>query len=486
MERYVLGKKLGQGGFGTAYVVTDENGRQFVMKRVDISKMDDHEMKNAVNEVAVLAALKHPYIVSFRESFLDQSKLCIVMTFAERGDMCARIQSVKERGETLTEPQILRWTAQVSLALKFVHDKHILHRDLKTQNLFLASGDIVKVGDFGISKVLECSQACARTTIGTPHYMSPEICQRQPYSWASDIWAFGCILYEMCALEVPFDRPSVDELLDVIKSEPAPPIPSRYSSEMIQLGQHMLEKNQWQRPMANAIIAKPLIQGEIRQMLQERDILFAFELVGGSGVKRGAVGKRTEHACKQGTASGTIVPHGKNHQESFWQEVCNPETLRYISRDQFEVQVSGAVGALIFTVVNKSSNGIHVGSSKLESKDQAKELAPDEWLVLNATTEFEVRLRFIVSHHPDVGSGEPSLRPAVRVQAPKQPGPPGLTLSSPRVNVPSSEELHLAESTADHVVARPPLPGAVEGGETRMLSTSIRGQSPSGWRLSVG
>ena len=83
---------------------------------------------------------------------------------------------------------------------RYLHSRFILHRDLKTQNIFI-SKNLVKLGDFGIAKVMEGSMTAASTVIGTPYYMSPEVCQNQPYSYKSDVWALGCILYEMCALQ---------------------------------------------------------------------------------------------------------------------------------------------------------------------------------------------------------------------------------------------------------------------------------------------
>ena len=83
------------------------------------------------------------------------------------------------------------------MALLFLHKQKILHRDLKTQNIFL-KGDRLKLGDFGIAKVLDDTKDFANTCIGTPYYMSPELFKNEPYSYKSDVWAFGCIIYEMC------------------------------------------------------------------------------------------------------------------------------------------------------------------------------------------------------------------------------------------------------------------------------------------------
>lgn len=131
------------------------------------------------------------------------------------------------------EPQILTWFVQMSMALHYVHSKGILHRDLKSQNIFLSHGH-AKLGDFGIRqecspqrqecstvpsrrrtlsdhhrlppssgivKVLDGSVTSAHTVIGTPYYLSPEVCKAQKYSYMSDVWSLGCVLYELCALQ---------------------------------------------------------------------------------------------------------------------------------------------------------------------------------------------------------------------------------------------------------------------------------------------
>ena len=90
------------------------------------------------------------------------------------------------------------------MALEYVHSRKVLHRDIKTQNVFLTGANTIKLGDFGISKVLESTTSVAMTVVGTPYYMSPEICQSKPYNYTSDVWSLGCILYELCTLQHAF------------------------------------------------------------------------------------------------------------------------------------------------------------------------------------------------------------------------------------------------------------------------------------------
>eukprot|EP00929_Paragymnodinium_shiwhaense_P066190 TRINITY_DN33172_c0_g1_i1.p1 TRINITY_DN33172_c0_g1~~TRINITY_DN33172_c0_g1_i1.p1 ORF type:complete len:378 (-),score=88.99 TRINITY_DN33172_c0_g1_i1:111-1244(-) len=269
---YTKVKEIGSGSFGKAILVNDPEGRPFVLKAIDISRMDNKERRDAVNEVRVLSSLKHPYIVSYRESFLDGRTLCIVMDYAEGGDLYNRVAKMRKAGQTFVEGQIVRWFTQASLALKHIHERHVLHRDLKSQNLFLTGGGRLRIGDFGIAKVLDSTAAFAKTTIGTPYYLSPEICQERPYSWGSDVWAMGCILYEMAALRVPFDAANIRALVTKITRGPTPAMPSRYSPELQRLCGDLLQREEKRRPSSAEVLKYPIVQTEIRGMLKEEQL----------------------------------------------------------------------------------------------------------------------------------------------------------------------------------------------------------------------
>jgi NIMA (never in mitosis gene a)-related kinase len=239
------------------------------MKVIDMSRMDGKQRKDAINEVKVLSSLKHPYIVSYRESYTENRNLNIVMDYADGGDLHQRITRTRHAGKSFAEEKVLRWFTEATLALKYLHDRHVLHRDLKSQNLFLTSQDRLRIGDFGISKVLESTAAFARTTIGTPYYLSPEICMEKPYSFSSDIWALGCILYELAALRVPFDAQNLQALVQKITRGPTPQLPSTCSAELRQLCGDLLHREQSSRPNACEILQRQIIQSEIRRMLRE-------------------------------------------------------------------------------------------------------------------------------------------------------------------------------------------------------------------------
>jgi len=159
-----------------------------------------------------------------------------------------------------------------------MHDKNILHRDIKTQNIFLAKKEsrsegatpsCVKIADFGISKVLDSQTSLARTQVGTPYYLSPEICQKQPYATPSDVWALGCVVFELCALKVPFEAQDLPQLVDKIVRSPVPRIPTMYSRELGDIVCELLSRQASQRPSAEKVLQKQMLQAEIKRMIEE-------------------------------------------------------------------------------------------------------------------------------------------------------------------------------------------------------------------------
>jgi len=278
-------KEIGSGSFGKAYLVScaravDKEKKLLVMKEVDISKMDVRERKAAQVEVQVLASLKHPYIVRYSESFVhDHKTLCIVMDYCEGGDLFKHIEQCKRQRSQIPEQQVVRWFTQMALALKHMHDKNILHRDIKTQNVFLTKREsrseagrlgCVKIGDFGIAKVLDSATALARTQVGTPYYLSPEICQKRAYAQPSDVWALGCVVYELCAMHVPFEANDLPQLVNKIVCAPVARIPTaQYSRELSDIVYELFARQACQRPTAEKVLQKKMLQQEIQRMIDE-------------------------------------------------------------------------------------------------------------------------------------------------------------------------------------------------------------------------
>jgi non-specific serine/threonine protein kinase/NIMA (never in mitosis gene a)-related kinase len=173
--------------FGNAYLASHlSEGKNYVIKKVELTNKNAEQTENIFNEVKLLQAFKHANIVSYRESIIDGQELNIIMEFCAGGDLNQLIVEQKEAhgGRKLEEGQVVDWATQIALAIFYMHDKRILHRDLKTPNIFITD-DRVKLGDFGISKVLDEKVDLASTSIGTPYYMSPEQYRHKPYSYKS-------------------------------------------------------------------------------------------------------------------------------------------------------------------------------------------------------------------------------------------------------------------------------------------------------------
>ncbi|XP_025078905.1 serine/threonine-protein kinase Nek5-like [Pomacea canaliculata] len=231
-------------------------------------------MDQALVEVKVLARCRHVNIVAYFEANVNNGCLQIDMEYADGGDMQRKI--LDQRGIHFDVEIILDWFIQICFALKYLHAQNILHRDLKPQNLFLTADGIVKLGDFGIAKILQDSSDHAFTAIGTPYYLSPEVCQRQPYNFKSDMWSAGCVLYELCSLHVPFQAQNLPLLVLKILDGNYEPIPSHNGAILEDLVTVLLNSDPYQRPSAVQILNVPALQSYVetsyRKCARHREI----------------------------------------------------------------------------------------------------------------------------------------------------------------------------------------------------------------------
>ncbi|XP_048375454.1 serine/threonine-protein kinase Nek8 isoform X3 [Sphaerodactylus townsendi] len=270
--------------------------------------MTKDERLAAQNECQVLKLLHHPHVIEYYENFLEDKALMIAMEYAPGGTLA---EFIHKRGSSLLDEEtILHFFVQILLALHHVHTKQILHRDLKTQNILLDKHHmIVKIGDFGISKIL-CSKSKAYTVVGTPCYISPELCEGKPYNQKSDIWALGCVLYELASLKRAFEAANLPALVLKIMSGTFAPISDRYSPELRQLILNMLNLDPSKRPplneiMAEAICVRPLLNlytdvGSVRMRRPEKPLAavpsVAHGRAGGTAVSARLRGSRARSA----------------------------------------------------------------------------------------------------------------------------------------------------------------------------------------------
>ncbi|XP_060910034.1 serine/threonine-protein kinase Nek5-like isoform X3 [Labrus mixtus] len=262
MNNYEVIRQIGEGAFGKAFLVRDKDGggeRQCVVKQINLRKMSAREKEASKKEVTLLSKMKHPNIVSFISSFQERGGLYIVMEYCDGGDLMKKINM--QRGVFFREEQMVAWFVQICLGLKHIHDRKILHRDIKAQNIFLTNGGMkAKLGDFGIARMLNNTMELARTCVGTPYYLSPEICESRPYNNKTDIWSLGCVLYELCTLRHPFEGSSLRQLVSKICRGRYNPLPTRYSYELRLLVTQLFKVNPRDRPSVSSVLRRPFLE----------------------------------------------------------------------------------------------------------------------------------------------------------------------------------------------------------------------------------
>ena len=146
MQNYEIIRKLGQGSYGSVYLARQrDSGRQCVMKRMVLRQLNEKERQSAFQEARILRELSHPNIVAYIDTQATASKLYLFMQFCDGGDLEQRLAQLKKDGGVVPQTQLLDWFVQMALALQYLHSRRMLHRDLKTANVFLTRRDIVKL-----------------------------------------------------------------------------------------------------------------------------------------------------------------------------------------------------------------------------------------------------------------------------------------------------------------------------------------------------
>ena len=264
MEGFHIINKLGEGAYSTVLKVTRaEDGNTYALKKVKLLKLNEKEKLNALNEVRILASVKSNFVISYKEAFFDEKEsfLGLVMEFADNGDLYQKIVQYKKSGNFFEESDIWRVFIQLVKGLKALHDLKILHRDLKSANVFLFKDGSAKLGDLNVSKVAR--KGLGYTQTGTPYYASPEVWKDQPYDNKSDIWSLGCVLYEMITLHPPFRAHNMEGLYNkVIKGEFSY-IPSRYSKDLYDICKLLIQVDPKKRPSCEEILNNNIIKKRI-------------------------------------------------------------------------------------------------------------------------------------------------------------------------------------------------------------------------------
>ena len=232
---------------------------------MDTRQMKEDNKRQIYNEASIMKKLFHPNVISFKEVFKDVKLdyFYIVMEYANDGDLSKKIKAQKQKnfGEKyFSEEKIMQYFYQICRGLQYIHSKNIIHRDIKSQNIFLMKNGKLKIGDFGIAKALTNTKNNATTIIGTPYYLSPEVINGEPYNYKTDIWSLGVVLYEMCCLKLPFEGNNIAALSIKIMKGKYDPIPNKYSKNMSNLIKNMLNIDQKLRPNITEVMQNPLVK----------------------------------------------------------------------------------------------------------------------------------------------------------------------------------------------------------------------------------
>ncbi|KAH8235581.1 hypothetical protein KR032_003313, partial [Drosophila birchii] len=273
LQDYEVLAVMGNGSFGTCYKVRDKStGELFAWKGMNYDELDEDKCEALVSEISVLRQLQHPNIVQYYHHLVNREakSVYIVMECCAGGDLAQIVQRARSQRCRFEERYIWRVLFQLCRALQVCHNKipngTILHRDIKPANIFLDAAGNAKLGDFGLARMLRRDQSFAASFVGTPHYMSPELVRGRKYDRKSDVWAVGCLVYEMCALRPPFRGRAFDQLSEKIAQGEFSRIPAVYSSDLQEIIAFMLAVDHEQRPGIEVIIRHPLVVRNISEL----------------------------------------------------------------------------------------------------------------------------------------------------------------------------------------------------------------------------
>jgi serine/threonine protein kinase len=281
---------LGEGAYSAVYKVLRLADREvYALKKVKLPSLSEKEKQNALNEVRLLASVRHENIVAYKEAFFDDKTrcLCIVMEFSDSGDLFHQITKCQKERCHLPETDVWRYIFGMCHGLKALHDMQILHRDMKCANVFLSTSGgnvIAKLGDFNVSKVAK--RGLCMTQTGTPYYASPEVWRDMPYDAKSDMWSLGCVIYEMVALRPPFRAEDMEGLYRKVLRGQYPRIPSHFSNDLADVISVLLQVNPRHRPSVDQLLQMPIMQ---RHALESTPEYRASDLLGTIKLPKNAI-----------------------------------------------------------------------------------------------------------------------------------------------------------------------------------------------------
>lgn len=297
LSAYTKLDRVGRGSYGEVWKVRrHSDGVELVMKEVSMVGISEQEEREILNETSCMMQLSHPHIVAYVGSFLEHGSLHIVMELASGGDLQCLIRRQVQKNTFILEERLWKFLIQLTQGLQHAHSRRILHRDIKASNVFIDANDNIKIGDLGLGKILGESR-CAVSQVGTPIYMSPEMCEGKPYDTKSDVWALGCLMFELAVLKPPFQAANQALLVrKIINEAPELHVPNHYSREIPFIINKLLDKDPRRRPSPDSILNYSAVQIRLeRARFQQREAELLEQL---EEARRQDVRRAIEHSSK--------------------------------------------------------------------------------------------------------------------------------------------------------------------------------------------
>ena len=245
LSKYEIIQEMGRGAFSTVYKIKSKSDNNiYCLKKINIKKTPDRK-----NEINILSKLNHPNLVKYITSYEDEEGIYIIMEFCIYGDLYSLLHIVKKKKVYVNEEIIWDIAYQCLLGLEYLHSNQIIHRDIKLLNIFMSKNKIVKIGDMGMSKILD-KKEMKLSRVGTPLFLAPELILKEKYDFKADIWSLGCSIYHLAKTIPPFNEENLVKLGQLIVNDNPPKLPGCYSEELGNFINKLMTKNKNLRPTA--------------------------------------------------------------------------------------------------------------------------------------------------------------------------------------------------------------------------------------------